>query len=68
MHVREKPGDGPLDIHDRSKWEELGPAQGDVRIPAGHINMLKVSQAGIEDLSPLRRLDANGLHILYADS
>ena len=49
---------------DGAQWESLGPAKGDVNIPAGKQLALVVGQAGLRDLSPLSELGPDDLYKL----
>jgi len=46
-------------------WDDLGQAMGDVAVPANKLLGLWVRPAAFKDLSPLRRLRPNDLHILW---
>ena len=55
-----------LDMEDASPpWERLCEATGDVTAPAGKALRLNLSKQASEDLTPLSRLGANDIQVLY---
>lgn len=49
---------------DGTNWKYIGPAKGDVSVPAGKQLALVVGQAGLRDLSPLSELGPDDLYKL----
>jgi internalin A len=45
-------------------WQDLGPAQGEIKIPADHFVQLSVGKAGSSDLSFLEKLDPESIDAL----
>jgi internalin A len=45
-------------------WQDLGPAQGEIKIPADHFVQLSVGKAGSADLSFLEKLDPEAIDAL----
>ncbi len=45
-------------------WEQIAPARGEVEIPPGHHVRLDVSKAASKDLSFLREIPPDGIHVL----
>jgi internalin A len=45
-------------------WEDLGPAQGEIKIPADHLVRLNISKVASSDLSFLEKLDPTAINVL----
>ncbi|MCX8037891.1 MAG: hypothetical protein N3D11_12740 [Candidatus Sumerlaeia bacterium] len=51
-------------VRDPKAWKEIGPAQGEVKVPEGHDVLLKIVGDAAKDLKPLASLKPNDLDIL----